>query len=282
MNETEHGIPQTPAARSCWLHVAGLVLALTSAQANERLFTYTYEPETMPQGAFEAEQWVTWRAGRNTTAGQDNFHRLQFREELEYGVTDNYTVALYLNSDYRHFDDPATGATTSHYRWAGLSLENKFLILNPAEKPVGLALYLEPTYDGENAELEQKIILGQRHGRWKWALNLVHATEWEDDFRETEGELELDFGVAHQLNSRWSVGLEIRDHNELPEYKKWENTALYVGPVISYRCAKWWAALTVMPQVLGVNFAENADGDRHLELEGHERWNVRFMFGMEL
>jgi hypothetical protein len=41
---------------------------------------------------------------------------------------------------------------------------------------------------------------------------------------------------------------EFRDHNELPEYRKWENTALFLGPVISYRQEKWWAALTIAPQ----------------------------------
>ena len=56
---------------------------------NERYFTYTYEPETMPQGAFEAEQWVTLRAGRNKAVGQEDFNRWEFRQELEYGVTDN-------------------------------------------------------------------------------------------------------------------------------------------------------------------------------------------------
>ena len=56
---------------------------IPTSQANERLFTYTYEPETMPQGAFEVEQWGTWRAGRNSTVGQKNYHRFQFRTELE-------------------------------------------------------------------------------------------------------------------------------------------------------------------------------------------------------
>lgn len=258
---------------------AGLIGAW-AAQADDRLFTYTYEPETAPQGTFEFEQWITSRAGRNDTVGQQDFHRLQLREEFEYGVTDNYSVSLYVNHEYETFKDPGTGKRSSRYDWTGVSLENKVMVLNPAEHAVGLALYLEPTYDGENAELEQKIILGQRHGDWKWALNLTHATEWEDDFRETEGELEISFGLARQLSPRWSVGIEIRDHNELPEYAKWENTALYLGPVVSYRRERWWAALTVMPQVYGANYGGNPDGATSLELEGHERWNVRLLMGV--
>jgi len=259
--------------------IAYVWLALWPAQAGERLFTYTYEPETMPQGTFEFEPWFTLRAGRSAAVGKDDYYRLQFRQEFEYGVTDNYTVALYLNSDYQHYKNPGTGQRTSHYRWTGVSLENLYMVLNPAENVLGLALYLEPTWDGENFELEQKIIFGQRHGDWKWAVNLVHETEWEDHFRETTGELEIDVGIARQLSPRWSLGIELRNSNHLPEYKTWKDTALYVGPVINYRRQKWWATLTVMPQVFGANFDGDPDGNGHLDLAGHERWNVRLIVG---
>jgi hypothetical protein len=54
--------------------LAGVICA-TSTHADERRFTYTYEPETLPQGTFEFENWVTWRAGRTAAVGQDNFNR---------------------------------------------------------------------------------------------------------------------------------------------------------------------------------------------------------------
>ena len=261
----------------CAALIAG-VLA-TSAQANDRLFTYTYEPETMPAGAMEFEQWVTLRSLRNQAVGQSNFARWDIRSELEYGVTDRYTVSLYLNSKSQSFRDPATGLDNSKFTFEGISLENRYQILNAAENPVGLTLYLEPRFSGVETELEQKIILGQRHGKWKWALNLTHATEWKNNFHKTEGELEASFGIARLLNKRWALGVELRDHNELPEYKKWENTALYLGPVLSYRNDKWWSALTVMPQIYGVNFGGNPDNNRQLDLEGHERVNIRLIFG---
>jgi Family of unknown function (DUF6662) len=252
----------------------------SSASATERFFTYSYEPETMPKGAMEYEQWVTLRAGRNKTVGQENYNKWEIREELEYGVTDNYTVSLYLNQSSESFRDPLSGENHSDFRFDGISIENRYQVLNPADHAVGLALYLEPRYAGDEAELEEKIILGQRHGDWKWALNLTHATEWEDNFHETEGELEVSFGLTRNIGKNWSIGFEARDHNELPEYKEWENTALFIGPVVTYRQEKWWATLTVMPQVLGVNFSENVDQDHHFELEGHERVNARLIVGI--
>lgn len=255
-------------------------LAALTASATERLFTYTYEPETMPKGLFEYEQWVTLRAGRNSAVGQEDFNLWQLRHEFEYGLTDNYTISLYVNESVEGFRVPGTHRHVSDWSFDGVSLENRYLVLNPAEHAVGLALYLEPRYSGEEAELEQKLILGQRFGDWKWALNLTHATEWENDFRETEGELELSFGLARILGKHWSVGFEARDHNELPEYSEWENTAFYLGPVASYRRDPWWATLTVMPQLFGANFTGNVDRNNQLELEGHERWNVRLIFGI--
>lgn len=256
-----------------------LACAGGEAFGTERYFTYSYEPETMPQGATEYEQWVTLRAGRNRAVGQENFNLWEIREEFEYGVSDNYTLSLYLNESSESYRDPATAEDHSRFHFDGVSLENRYMLLNPADHAVGLAVYLEPRYAGDEAEVEEKIILGQRHGDWKWALNLTHATEWAENFHETEGELELSFGLTRHLNPHWSLGVEARDHNELPDYKKWENTALYFGPVVTYSQEKWWVTLTVMPQVLGVNFVENVDRDHFLELEGHERVNTRLIVG---
>lgn len=173
------------------------VSALVSqTPATERLFTYTYEPETLPKGAVEFEQWVTLRSGRTGAVGKENYRRVQFREEIEYGVTDNYQLSLYFNHQYEHFKNPATGASRTDYRQKGISIENKLMVWNPADHDVGLSLYVEPTYDGEEFKLEQKIILGQRVGDWKWALNLSHETEWSDDFSDKVGEFEITFGAA--------------------------------------------------------------------------------------
>lgn len=257
----------------------GLTFAF-SAQADTRRFTYTYEPETIPQGGMEYEQWVTLRTQRNKTVGQQNYNKFELREEFEYGVTDRYSVSVYLNENNTTFRDPTTGDDFSKFRFDGVSIENRFMVLNPAEHAVGFTLYLEPRFAGDEAEVEQKIIFGQRYGNWKWALNLTHATEWEDNLHSTEGEVEGTFGIARDFGKHWSLGLEVRDHNEIPEYREWENTAVFVGPAVSYRRDNWWVALSVLPQIYGANFTGNPDGNKHLELEGHERVNVRLIFSI--
>jgi hypothetical protein len=257
-----------------------LCLFSVAASANDRRFTYSYEPETMLQGAMEFEQWVTLRTQRGRAVGQENFNRWEIRSEFEYGVTDNYTVGLYLNTQATSFRDPTTALNHSKFEFAGVSIENRYMLLNPAEHAVGLTLYLEPSFSGDEAEIEQKIILGQRHGDWKWALNLIHATEWENNLRDTEGELSLTFGLARDLGSHWSLGVELRNVSALPEYREWEYSATYLGPVLSYRRERWWAALSVMPQIYGRNFQGETDGNRHLVLDEQERLNVRLLFGV--
>jgi len=239
------------------------------------------DAQSMPKGGMEFEQWLTLRTQRTKAVGQENFNRWEIREAFEYGVSDRYTVELYLNTSSESFRDPATGMDQSKFRFDGISIENRYLVVNPADHAVGLTLYLEPRFSGDQAEVEEKIILGQRHGKWKWAFNLTHATEWTENLHKTEGEVEASFGLAREMTRHWSLGLELRDHNDLPDYRKWENTALFLGPALSYRQEKWWAVLSVLPQIYGANFGANPDGNTHLELADHERVNVRLIFGID-
>ena len=264
--------------------VTGLLassLFLPNMNADERRFTYVYEPETLPQGAAEIENWVTLRAGRNKTVGKENYNRWDLRQEFEYGVTDRYTLSLYMNEKAESYRDSA-GNDVNDFEWKGISIENIYNVVNPADKPVGLSLYLEGAYSGEEAALEQKIIFGQRHGDWKWALNLIHETEWENNLHEIVGEAGVSMGLAHDLGKNWSLGLEFRNVNSFPEYDSWDNSALFLGPVVSYRQDKWWAALTVLPQIYGWNSSGSDDGNPNLDLRDHEKLNIRLLIGIHL
>ena len=54
-----------------WARASLLALAVavgatmaTGAGADQRYFTYSYEPKVLPAGAIELEQWATMRNGR--------------------------------------------------------------------------------------------------------------------------------------------------------------------------------------------------------------------------
>src|SRR5215467_7323896 len=159
-----------------WATVIMGGMLLPGARADERRFTYSYEPETMPQGGMEFEQWITLRTQR-TKGGevkQGNYNLWEIREEFEYGLTDRYTASLYLNTAAESFRDYSQDPPTdkSSFKFKGISIENRYMVWNPAEHGVGLTLYLEPRYSGDEAEIEEKLILGQRFGEWKWAFNV--------------------------------------------------------------------------------------------------------------
>ena len=71
--------------------------------------------------------------------------------------------------------------------------------------------------------------------------------------------------MTRELNKHWSVGFEFRNVNVLPRYQEWENTSFYVGPVVNYTAERWWATLTILPQVYGADYT-GTSGVNNLEL----------------
>src|ERR1051325_3288746 len=165
-----------------------LLSALLSARADERLFTYTYEAEVLPKGGVEFEQWLTHRRGKENGV----FSAWDFREELEFGLTDKLTSAVYLNFRNTHSDGVPGVADEDTFEFKGVSSEWKYQLLNPNTKPVGVLAYAEATYNGEEFELEEKIVLQKNFGeKWVLALNATVEQEWEFETGKTERELAL-------------------------------------------------------------------------------------------
>ena len=125
----------------------------------------------------------------------------------------------------------------------------KYQLLNPNTKPVGIALYFEPTYNGNEVELEYKLIVSKNIGdKWVLAANAVFEQEWEKEEGETEKESVLEFnaGVAYRFTPNWSVGLEARYHSvyEGASLNERLGTGWFLGPNIHYGTSKWWATFT--------------------------------------
>src|SRR5882672_9360389 len=68
------------------------------AHADETPFGYIYTTESIPKGHWEYEQWNTVRTGK--AAG--SYTSFDLRNEMEYGVSDNFSAAFYVNSSYLH------------------------------------------------------------------------------------------------------------------------------------------------------------------------------------
>ncbi|MDA0576647.1 MAG: transporter [Verrucomicrobia bacterium] len=278
----------------CWATALLIGFGGGQAHADERKFGYVYEADVLPKGGMEFEQWVTARSGKDG----GRYARWDFREEIEYGLTERLTTALYLNfkDEYSsgvrsaHASDEAapeaatTETTKSEFEFKGFSSEWKYQLASPYKDAVGVVLYFEVGSDlAHETELEQKLILSKNWERWVAAFNLTVEQEWEyeDGETEKEGVLELSAGVSHRFTDHWSGGLELRNHREYAdsfEFKNEAHSAFFLGPNVSYGGANRWATLSVLPQIYG-------DGDTavdNLILDAHERIEVRLLVGVLL
>jgi hypothetical protein len=173
------------------------------------------------------------------------------------------------------------------------SVSNEWIyrILSPYKDPIGLALYVEPTWGSNERELETKLILHKNFfdDRLVWAANFTAAAEserWHGAW-ENEGELELTTGLAYQFAPRWHAGLEYRHHRGYEgrgfSSSKRVYAANFAGPSMHYASQNWWVTLTYLTQL--ANAKAYTDGAREDIIGGrfygehHERQELRLRVG---
>jgi hypothetical protein len=252
-----------------------------AARADERLFTYTYQAEVLPKGAMEFEQWITNRNGH--AAGV--FSAFDLREEFETGLTDKLTTAVYLNtkSEYQSvYDDTLLAdVTTEEFHFEGVSNEWKYLAMSPLDHWLGVLGYVELGYNGPEFEAEAKLILEHRFSPdLVWAMNFVVENEYayEASLQSVTGKSEFTTGLSYRLIPEFAVGLEARNQREWPDNWGYQgSSAWYLGPSLHTVHDKWWATLTVLPQLTGQPETISGDGR---ELVDHEKMESRLIFGV--
>lgn len=231
-------------------------------------------------GARELEIWNTYRSSRGYF-----YRRLDQRAEFEFGVGSNVMSALYLNYTWLERDPNGTAPGGDPVSSSSVSISNewKFKLADRVADPVGLGLYTEATLGLDEFELEGKLLLDKQLGKWLVAFNAVADNEWATELvsgethTSSEFTAEFDLGIAYAVQSNFSIGLEVRNHNEIVG-GEWEHSALFAGPVLSYSSDAWWATLTILPQVTGFKGATAGN----LVLDGHERLEARLLFSFHL
>lgn len=281
--------------------LATVVAALAApARGDENLLGYVYGAETLPQGKWEAYQWVTLRTGKAT----GSYRAFDLRTEIETGLTDRLQAAFYLNARAHHIDGVPGFEDRDSFAFQGASAEFKYRLKSPYIDGYGLALYVEPGYNRidkiggeveEEIELETKLIFQKNflEDTLIWSLNYTLEPEWAigggEDEEEHEGEAveeehearkelaeELSTGVSYRVAARWFVGTELRLHSEWPDMSQREHLAAFLGPTLHYGGERFWWTATVLPQIWGWPDDEVTD----LQLDEHERLEVRFKLGV--
>lgn len=245
------GRPPVPNTATGTLFLAAAMLMATaagpSALAGERPFTFVYEATTMPAGHAEYEQWITFKTHKDA---DPDFDRIDFRHELEFGVTDRLQVALYL-SDWRYQDGDSVGTGAE---WRDVAVEIIYNLADPVTEPFGLALYGELKLGDELVEIEGKLIAQKNIGKWVFAWNGTIEAEWEGpDLAEDKGKFEQTFGGSYQFSPKFLGGFELVHEIEYEDWSDWGEPVLYLGPNFSYRAGQWWTTITALTQVTDVD-----------------------------
>ena len=268
--------PAAPFRRWLWSLAALLAISVLCgpARADRRFFAYTYSPFLEPPGEMEVESWLTARTGK-----QDPGIGTQWepRLEFEYALHGRLGAAAYLN----FLREPG-----SDLKLHSPSIELIYALAEPGKIPGDPALYLETSESGDELELESKLLLAQRRGRWIGGANLIG----EFEFRHNDDELlpsgkvlqnafagEITAALAHEFNPHFSLGVESRYRSEHPNFGAQSGAFLSVGPNFNLHFGEVQLAVGVLPQVWGT--PGNAD---HLNLDDFEKVQTRVILGIEL
>ncbi len=222
--------------------VLGALLFMgAAAQAGDRKFGYSYEVTTLPKGALEFENWVTWKS-------YSDGDRFDFRHELEYGVTDDFQLALYI-ANWRYEDRGGESDST----FKSTSIEAIYNLTDPTEDFLGSALYLESGVGEEELFVEGKLLLQKNFGPWVVAGNSAVESEWEgedlDGLHEVNGELEQTAGISYQFSPAFAAGVEGLMEVEIEDWKDAGDLAVYLGPNVSWRKGAFFVTVAALWQM---------------------------------
>ena len=113
-------------------------------------------------------------------------------------------------------------------------------------------------------------------------FNYTLEPEWakNDGDRGFNVSLKMEWatGLAYRIAPHWYAGLETRVQTEFADadLNQSKFVAAFVGPALHYGTERWWATLTVLPQVWGWPDSRGKSG---LTLDDHERLEVRLKLG---
>ena len=218
-------------------------LLMAPAHADDQPFVTLVTTDIQPEHGREIEQWLIWKSGRPGVSANE----FVSRTELEYGFTDNLQGALYLNNVWERERIAPGPAAVSDF--AGVSGELVWRLMNPYFDPVGLALYVEPTWAPNEHAIETKILVHKNFldHRLRTVLNVIFEDVWA---RNTTGgfdrssALEIGLGASYNMTPDFSVGLEFNNEREFDGLIVGTSSAqtvsaYYLGPTIQYVGHPW-------------------------------------------
>ncbi len=253
----------------------GLLLIAIKLNAQDRLFTYTYQSTVLNKGQRELEIWNTLRTGRT-----DFYSRLDNRSEFEIGLGKNLQTAFYLNltSKTKTLIENSTKSLETENE-ISFSNEWKLKLLDPVANPIGLALYGEYGIGSNEYELEGKLIVDKQINSFAIAANGIYEAEFKPGYEnneklwEKETKMDFNLALAYSFSSKFHLTMENAYRNVLEEGNLL-HSALYSGLGISVTQENYWINFTVLPQIKSFKGETN----NSLNLNEFEKVQFRLLF----
>ena len=187
-----------------------------NCSADDKSFVWTYEYATMPKDKLEMEIYSTTEIPDN---GNMSTSIWKWQLELEYGVTDNFDLAVYEMFTQK------TGATSS-FEYEGFKFRARYKLFQKNQLPVDILLYAEmerPINLSKPAVLEGKIILAHTEGLLDLAYNQVIKQNADVIAVAAHS---YTAGAAYGLDNWLKVGIELKGSYSTGKH--------YLGPTISF------------------------------------------------
>lgn len=233
--------------------ILGLLLSC-SLHATDRRFTYVYEATTTAKGEKEVENWATWSTQKH---GSQRGNTFDFRTELEYGLTDNVQIGVYV-ADWQVQDSVAgDGRANAKYNDAAIELIRN--LTSPTTDFFGSALYGEVQLGDQRFKMEGKLLLQKNIGPVVLAYNAILEAEWEGAqagyYNEQRGTIGQTLGASYQFNPHFLFGGEFQQEIDLPGWKSANPSIIYAGPNASVRFGRYYLTTTAMIQATAISGA---------------------------
>lgn len=234
------------AGGSFWLGVIVFLglLAVDSQEgfAHVRRYAFTEDYRTIPQGGFEVEQWTTFKMPNHHRSNKNTF---QYQTELEYGITDHWTVAHYERWETKNVVGP-DGSTV----YKGFKFETKYRMGEKGKYWLDPLLYLEWQTDPRDHQnpntLEEKIVLSKEIGKFNATYNQIMESKLGSGGRT---EHKFTVGMGYEWFGGFHAGVELKGDWWRPGSHR---NRLALGPNLAYESQYFWVATSV---VFGANHA---------------------------
>ncbi len=179
------------------------------------------------------------------------FNEVNFRHEIEVGVTNHFQASLYL-ADWSYLESPSSNEHGFSYDSSAIELI--YNLTNPTTDLIGSAIYQELRVGPKIIELESKIILQKNLNPFVLAYNATMEAKWEgSDRSERAGEFSESFGLSYEASPRLSFGAELLHEIDLEDWKHSSPSIVYGGPNVSWRRGAWWVTVTPLAQLTNIS-----------------------------